>query len=149
MRDHRLKEWTGNVVETVQVRGHHLEPILRLKPKQKIVLPHACVVDQHLHIIVRMIFLPTCYRLYRLISVGHIELQQFSTATSLLNQTQSLLSRSIIGNIINHDTEPHLSQFHTDRPADPTASTGHKSVFRHKIFKINLSANLRNNSSSS
>lgn len=149
MRDHRLKERTGDVVETVQIRGHHLEPVLWLKPKKKVVLPHASIVDQHLNIVVRMAFLPTGYRLDGRIRVCDIELQKFSAATNLLDQTDGFLRRRVIGNIIDNDTEPHLGKLHTHRAAYASASTGNKSVFGHKIFKINLSANLRNKSSSS
>ena len=96
-----------------------------------------------------MAFLPTGYRLDGRIRVCDIELQKFSAATNLLDQTDGFLRRRVIGNIIDNDTEPHLGKLHTHRAAYASASTGHKSVFGHKIFIINFSANLRNNFSSS
>ena len=83
-----------------------------------------------------MTVLPTFYRLDCRLSVSDIELEKFTAAAGILNQTQSLLRRRIIRDIIDNDTEPHPSKFHTDRPTDSAASTGHKSIFRHKIFKI-------------
>ena len=96
-----------------------------------------------------MAFLPAGYRLDGRIRVCDIELEKFPTATYLLNQTQGLLCRLVIRDIVDHDTEPHLGKLHTHRAAYASASTGNKSVFGHKIFKINFSANLRNKSSSS
>ena len=106
MNDHRLQDGPGDIVEAVQIRLHHSEPVLRLHPEQEIVPADARIVDQNVNVFVRMSLLPGFQRSRCLRNIAHIEFEEFTCTAGSFHQGESLPGSSLIGDIVDYDMAP-------------------------------------------
>ena len=132
---HRLEDGPCDVEETVQVGVHNLLPLIGFHPDHQVVLADACVVHQHLDILLRMGRLPAFEGRADRLRIAHVEADQFALAA---DGFQGFAGCGLVGDVVDEDVIAHAGEGEGDGAADAAAAAGDECGFhRWRIwFKV-------------